>query len=167
MKGSCAAPGDRLVVAQDLQGKRYGRLHIWDTVTSAEGAHTRAMLEPLPAIAESGLCSACRDVSNAGLLGTVAMMMEASGTGAEVDLDSLAVPIGVGLQWWLKAYPSYGFILSVPPENLEAVTGMFEGAGATCSLIGEVTEGSSVMLSLSDETDIFLDWKSEPVTGLF
>ena len=167
MKGSCAAPGDRLVVAQDLQGKRYGRLHIWDTVTSAEGAHTRAMLEPLPAIAESGLCSACRDVSNAGLLGTVAMMMEASGTGAEVDLDSLAVPIGVGLQWWLKAYPSYGFILSVPPENLEAVTGMFEGVGATCSLIGEVTEGSSVMLSLSDETDIFLDWKSEPVTGLF
>lgn len=167
MKGSCAAPGDRLMVVQDLQGKRYGRMHIWDTVTSAEGSRTRAMLEPLPEIAEAALCSACRDVSNAGLIGTVAMMMEASGTGADVDLDSLAVPIGVGLQWWLKAYPSYGFILSVPGENLDTVTGMFEDVGGNCSVIGVVTEGSTMMLTLGEETDFFLDWKSEPVTGLF
>ena len=149
------------------QGRRYGRLHIWDTVTSADGARTRAMLEPLPMIAERRICTACRDVSSAGLVGTVAMMMEASGTGAEISLDDLAVPVGVGPEWWLKAYPSYGFILSVPDENLDAVTGAFENVGATYAVIGEVTGGSSVMLRLGDEADVFLDWKSEPVTGLF
>lgn len=167
MKGSGATPGDRLLVVQDMNGRRHGGLNIWDTVTTVEGARTKAMLEPLVEIAGHELATACRDISNAGLIGTIAMMMEGSGAGAHVTLEDIPVPDGVGLGWWLKAYPSYGFILSVLPDKLVEVEELIISAGATCAVIGEVTEGSKVSLKMGDETDVFLDWRAEPVTGLF
>jgi selenophosphate synthetase-related protein len=139
----------------------------WDTVTCAEGARTVRKLEALCELAERELCSACRDISNPGMLGTLAMMLESAGVGAQVSLDDVPVPEGIGLEWWLKAYPAYGFLMAVPPENVEKACSVLDAAGVGRARIGGVVDGSEIIVRLGDESALFLDWKKDPVTGLF
>ena len=44
---------------------------------------------------------------------------------------------------------------------------VLDEAGVRWEDIGEVTEGSRITASLGGETGFFLDWREEPVTGLF
>jgi len=54
-------------------------------------------LEALPLIAERELTQAAKDVSNAGILGTVFIMMENSGKGAIIELTSIPKPSEIEL----------------------------------------------------------------------
>lgn len=165
--GSGASPGDELLVAVDLEGRRHPLFFAWDTVTGASGNDTLGKLEALTRLASRRLCSGCRDISNPGLLGTAAMMLEASGAGAEILLDRVPAPPGVELSWWLKAYPSFGFLLSARPSDTVEVAEVFRSVGVRCESIGEVTAGSRITVHLGDESGVFLDWRERPVTGLF
>ena len=167
LRGDGARPGDRLLVAVDLDGRMHPRFFAWDTVTGGGSDEALRKLEALPELARGGLCSACRDISNPGVLGTAAMMLEASGAGADIALDRVPMPPRVELSWWLKAYPSFGFLLAVPPSNATAVCEVLADAGVRWADIGEVTEGSRITASLGGKTGGFLDWREEPVTGLF
>ncbi len=166
LRGDGARPGDRVMVVIDLDGKAHPPFHAWDTVTGADGERTLEKLDLLVELAGRGLCSACRDISNPGVLGTLAMMLEASGAGALVDIGKLPVPSGVELGWWLEAYPSYGFVLAVPRANGAEVAGLFESNGVAWADLGEVTEGSALLVSMGGATATFLDWRSTPITGL-
>ena len=55
---------------------------------------------------------AAKDVSMAGLVGSLAMLLEPNRLGVEVDLDLLPVPAGVPLGDWLGCFPC----LRVPPR---------------------------------------------------
>ncbi len=77
-----ARPGDRLLVATDLRGAWQGDHPFWNASTSAEPARLRADLELLPALAEAGLCRAGKDISMAGVLGSLLMLLECSGVGS-------------------------------------------------------------------------------------
>ena len=167
LPGSGAKPGDAIVAALDLEGEPHHPFHAWDTVTGASGARTLGRLESLVEIANRGLATACRDISNPGLLGSLAMMLESSGAGASVDLDAVRVPPAVDLEWWLQAYPSYGFILCARPADLNALLGALEAHGVDCETIGEVQQGSAIEVRWKGETGTFLDWRERPVTGLF
>ena len=48
----------------------------------------------LPALAASGACVAAKDVSMAGLVGSLAMLLEWSRLGVTLDLDALPRPAG-------------------------------------------------------------------------
>ena len=163
LRGDGARPGDRVMIVIDLEGRAHPPFHAWDTVTEAAGERTLEKLELLVELAGRGLCSACRDISNPGVLGTLAMMLEASGAGALLDIDKLPVPGGVELGWWLKAYPSYGFALAVPRANSAEVAGLFESNGIAWADLGEVTEGSELVVSMRGATATFLDWRMTPV----
>jgi selenophosphate synthetase-related protein len=142
LRGDGARPGESIVAALDLEGEAHPRFHAWDTVTSADSARTLSRL------------------------GTLAMMMESSRTGAEVDLDSLPVPPAVSMEWWLKAYPSFGFLLAAPPANVEELLSLLDSRGIDNAVIGEVREGSRLEVRRQGESALFLDWKKDPVTGL-
>lgn len=167
LKGNGARPGDEILAALDLEGRPHPRFNAWDTVTGAEGKRTLGMLEGIVLIAERGLASSCKDISNPGLLGTLAMMLESSGAGAKVVLDDIRVPQGIELSWWLKAYPSYGFLLSVPGGNSEEVKAVLDAAAVECARIGEITSGSELLVEWRGSGGVFLDWRRTPVTGLF
>ncbi len=166
LRGDTARPGDWLVAALDLTGSPHEPFHAWDSVSGSTGESTLNKLEALVELSERGLASACRDISNPGILGTLAMMLESSEAGAVVDLDAIPVPEGVDLDWWLKAYPSYGFLLSAHPTGVEEVAAVLQGRGVTCARIGRVTEGSRIEASWAGHSGLFLDWKATPVTGL-
>jgi selenophosphate synthetase-related protein len=167
LRGDGAVPGDALLVACDLKGRKHPSFYAWDTVTGVEGRRTVQRLEAIRELAEKQLCSSCRDVSNPGLLGTLAMMLESAGASAEVSIDDIPKPEGVGLEWWLKAYPSYGFLLTAPPGNVRFLGAILDKAGVDWAQIGRIGEGSEIVVRQGGKSALFLDWRQGPVTGLF
>ena len=69
----------------------------------------------LAEVADSGACVAAKDISMAGLVGSLAMLLEHGRFGVTVDLDRLPRPVDVPLERWLGCFPSFGFLLCVPP----------------------------------------------------
>lgn len=148
-----ARPGQQLLMAVDLRGQWEGAYPFWNASTRAPSERLRADLALLPEVAEAGLCAAAKDISMAGILGTALMLLECSQVGARLWLDAIPHPPGHGPHddpsaWlrWLQAFPSYGYLLSVEPDHLDAVRAVFRARGLACEAIGEVTAGSAVWL---------------------
>lgn len=141
-----AHPGDTLMMAIDLRGAFEGSNPFWNASTSAPAARLRADIELLPRLAESGLCDAAKDISNAGAIGTALMLLECSHVGALIDVQAIPRPDGVPLLRWLQAFPSFGFVFSVRPTQESAVRAHFESSGIACAAVGEVTASTEVWL---------------------
>jgi len=60
-------------------------------------------------------------VSMAGLVGTVAMMAEAGGCGAELDVASIPRPAGASMGDWLTCFPGFALVTAERPDSV--VTG--------------------------------------------
>jgi selenophosphate synthetase-related protein len=164
--GDGASPGDRILVAADLEGEAHPPFYAWDTVTFAPAVRTRSRLRALPDMAELEVVSACRDISNSGMLGTLAMMLESAETGARVNLDSIPIPPGIELDWWLKAFPSFGFILAAHPDNIHMISDIMGSRGIQWADIGEVTPGSRLEVEYQGQSALFLDLSTSIITGL-
>ncbi|OZI62445.1 sll0787 family AIR synthase-like protein [Bordetella genomosp. 11] len=156
-----ARPGDVLVVATDLRGAYQEPFPYWNASTDAPGERLRADLELLPLLAEDGLCDAGKDISMAGPVGTALMLLECSGCGARIDLDSLPRPPDTPLSRWLVSFPSYGFVLSVRPGNAQAVLARFASRGIEARTCGQVTKDRSVVLTMGRESMPFWDLDRE------
>ena len=142
-----ARPGDCLAFAIDLNGAYRGDKPFWNASTSAPPDHLRSTLDLLPLLAESDLCRAAKDVSNGGIAGTLAMFCHCSGVGAVLDLDTLPLPAGTPLERWLVSFPSYGYLLAVAPEKLDAVQRHFTPHGIACAAIGRFTSQPVIVLA--------------------
>jgi selenophosphate synthetase-related protein len=62
------------------------------------------------------LAQAAEDLSNAGILGMISTMIENSGKGAIIEIDSIPKPVEIELSDWLVCFQSFGFVLSVTPN---------------------------------------------------
>jgi hypothetical protein len=141
-----AQAGDDLLVAVDLRGSWRGDKPFWNASVGAPSERLRDDLELLPALAESGWCHAGKDISNGGIVGTLAMLLECSRVGAELWLDQLPRPMDAAFTRWLIAFPSYGYLLSVAPENTPQVIAHFASREITCARVGRVTASPSLVL---------------------
>ena len=83
----------------------------------------------LAEVADNGACVAAKDISMAGLVGSLAMLLEHGRFGVTVDLDRLPRPAGVPLERWLTCFPSFGFLLCVPPGREDACIRPFQQRG--------------------------------------
>jgi len=164
--GDGASPGDRIIVALDMEGEAHLPFFAWDTVTFAPEGRTRSRLNALTDMAELEVVSACRDISNPGMLGTLAMMLESAGMGANVDLDSIPIPPGIELDWWVKAYPSFGFMLAAHPDNVHMISDIMDSRGIQWADIGQVIPGSRFEVEYQGQTGLFLDLSTSIITGL-
>jgi selenophosphate synthetase-related protein len=54
--------------------------------------------------------AAAKDISMAGMVGTLGMLAEASGYGAVLDAAAVPVADGVGFGDWLTCFPGFGMI---------------------------------------------------------
>jgi uncharacterized protein len=160
-----ARPGDLLLVATNFRGNAHPTYPFWDTATHANPADLREDLALLPFLAESNLCDTGKDISMGGILGTLLMLLETSGCGAVLDLDQVPCPVGLSLEKWLISFPSYGFLLSVRPENAAAVQSCFHARNLVCAVIGEVQATPNLMLKSGEETTIFWDLSTQKLTG--
>lgn len=154
-----AQPGDLLVVAVDLEGEMHPKFPFWNAATKAKPNRLQNNLDILPYLANHDLCSAGKDISMGGIVGTLLMLIEASKCGAVLDLDSIIHPKNVDLETWLLCFPSYGFLLSVSPQNVDEVRQQFQNRNISCNVVGEIKEGSQLRLKMNRQSQAF--WNLE------
>ena len=160
-----AKPRDRLIAAIDLRGAYREPFANWEAATDAPPARLRADLELLPAIAESGLAVAAKDISQGGVVGTAMMFAECSRLGVTLEIGRVPKPDTVALERWLQTFPSYGYLLAVPEGNVPAVLGRFEGRGIAAADCGVFTAEPRVMLRDGDRAETLWDFGREPLIG--
>jgi len=167
LRSHLARAGDNLILAVDLEGQRGCHSVVsWD---ANSGKTTEALLfrlETMPLIAERGLACTAKDISNAGILGTLSIMMENSGKGAVVNLT--AIPAPAGLEWfdWLVCFQSFSFILAAAPAQTEDVLTIFRERNLSAEVIGQVTSERKVVIAAGGDHQVLFDFEKEKITGI-
>jgi putative N-acetyltransferase (TIGR04045 family) len=100
--------GDALALTADVAGGwRPGYAgRQWDSTSW----RNREQLAPMLSAVGRARPRAAKDVSMAGLVGTVGMLAEASGTGAELDVASVPRPAAATMSDWLTCFPGMAFV---------------------------------------------------------
>jgi hypothetical protein len=167
LRSHLAKVGDDLILAVDLKGDKGCQSVVsWDANSGKTPEELLHRLEVLPIIAERELAKAAKDVSNAGILGTLSIMIENSGKGAIIELDSIPKPAEIELPDWLVCFQSFGFVLSVSPRHSETVIDLFQEREITAAIIGKVTEQPTVILKNGPESKPLFDLKKDKITGI-
>lgn len=149
LESHTARPGQVLLAAIDLRGSFRGR-SAFNAATTLAPEQLRAQLALLPELSEAGLLRAGKDISNAGVCGTLAMLLESSGYGARLDLARLPAPERVDALRWLTAFPSFGFLLTSEPAHAPLVCARFEALGVSCQAVGSISDEPGLELVCGD-----------------
>ena len=167
LRSHLAKPGDNLIFAADLSGQvGCSSVTSWDANSGKTTEELLFRLEALPLIAEREWACACKDVSNAGLLGTLSIMMENSGTGALIDLSAIPCPAPLSLPQWLISFQSFGFILSAKPEFSTRIIALFNERGIDAAIVGKVRDGHTVTVANGSESHTLFDFDRDQITGI-
>jgi AIR synthase-related protein len=133
----------------------------WDSTSYRSPAELQAMTRCLAGSAAAGPAArpaAAKDVSMAGITGTLGMLAEASGCGAVLDVDRVPRP-AAAMGDWLTCFPGFGLVTTAPAGTPGPQAG--PAASAAC---GELVPGAGVRLRWPDgEETVAIDG---PVTGL-
>jgi uncharacterized protein len=160
-----AAPGQSLVVAAALDGEMRPDFPFFPAFDS-RGDRCAGDVRLLAALARDGVCVAAKDISMAGLIGSLAMMLEYGGLGVTVDLDVLPAPAGVPLTGWLNCFPSFGFLLCVPRGGEDECVAAFAKRELAAAVVGTLDVGGELAVRSGAEQVTVLRLADTPVTGL-
>lgn len=130
------------------------------------GAELAGDVRLLARVAGSGAAVAAKDVSMAGLVGSLAMLLEWGRFGVTVDLDRLPRPPGVPMAAWLTCFPAYGFLLCAPPGRAQECAAAFHARGLDAAAVGVIDDTGLLRLASGDRQATVLDLAVTPVTGL-
>jgi uncharacterized protein len=157
--------GQRLVIGCAIEGdmrEDFAFFRSFEARADKVAGDVRVLAE----VADSGACVAAKDISMAGLVGSLAMLLEHGRFGVTVDLDRLPRPVGVPLERWLSCFPSFGFLLCVPPGREDACIRPFQERGLTAAVVGEIDTSGHVALSRGRDRVTAIDVATTAVTGL-
>jgi selenophosphate synthetase-related protein len=160
-----AAPGQRLLLAGCVEGSLRADFPFFGSFDARGGALARDV-RLLAEAAASGAAVAAKDVSMAGILGSLAMLLECNGLGVTVDLDVLPRPAGMGLVQWLGCFPCVVFLVCAPEGREGECAQRFHDRGLVAEMIGTLDGSGLLRISAGGETATVFDVRSEPVTGL-
>jgi putative N-acetyltransferase (TIGR04045 family) len=141
--GGGGRPGHSVRLTADLGG-RWRRGYTgrqWDSTTSRTSTELRTMLASVGAARPA----AAKDVSMAGVAGTLGMLAEASGCGAVLDVASVPRPAHTTVGDWLTCFPGFAMLTADVPGAPAPPAG--PAVTAEC---GELVAGSGVSLRWPD-----------------
>ena len=147
-----AEVGDRLVMVIDMEGAYQEGKPFWNASTTSTPEHLQQTLDLLPQIAEKGYAKACKDISNGGIIGTLAMLCECSDVGVDIHLDHLPIPENTDMLKWLTSFPSYGYLLAVAEEDIPMIKKLFSPHQITVTDIGGFIESRDIQLTYHQES---------------
>jgi selenophosphate synthetase-related protein len=160
-----AAPGQTLVVAAALDGEMRPDFPFFPAFQQ-RGTRCAGDVRLLAQLAAEGTCVAAKDVSMAGLVGSLAMLLECGGLGVTVDLDAVPTPAGVPLTRWLNCFPSYAFLLCVPSGREDACVAAFTERGLAAAPVGVLDDTGVLALTAGGEVEKVLHMDEVAITGL-
>jgi len=160
-----AEPGQSLVVACCIEGRMRADFPFFpsfDERGEQLGGDVRLLAEG----ARDGWIAAAKDVSMAGLVGSLAMLLECNRLGVTVDLDALPVPAGVSLEQWVCCFPCFAFLLCVPAGQEARCLRAFAGRGLAAAVAGTLDDTGLLRLRLGGQAATAFDLGTESVTNL-
>ena len=159
-------PGQKLVFACCPEGTMRDDFSIFTTL-ARQGPRLRVHIRlPAKALSE-GQALAAKDVSMAGAIGSLAMLLEYRRLGARVDLDRLPRPEGVGLGPWLTAFPTYAFWFAGTPDGAPRCAARFRRHGLAAEVVGEITDDPKIVLRRGAAAAEVVNLRRESITGLW
>jgi len=162
-----AKPGDDVVLAIDMDGRVHPSCDLnWDTTFLKEAAIVRNQVSSMADLAEHHLLTAGKDVSNPGIIGTLGMLLEVSGVGADVDISVVPKPPQMDYEHWLKMYPGMGFMVTCDPKNTKKVLETFENHKLNATKIGRIVATPRLDLIRGEERATVFDFTKHEITGI-
>jgi hypothetical protein len=160
-----AEAGQSLMVACATQGTMRSDFPFFRSFDE-RGDRLAGDVRVLAQVAANGSCVAAKDVSMAGMIGSLVMLLEFSRLGVTVDLEALPRPDGVALGRWLTSFPCFAFLLCCPPGREEECAEPFLDRGLDAAVVGQLDPSGEVRLRYGGEVATVFDMRSETVTGL-
>ncbi|MEM9079669.1 MAG: sll0787 family AIR synthase-like protein [Verrucomicrobiota bacterium] len=149
-----AQPGDHLVMAIDMKASFRKNKPFWNASTDATPEHLQTTLALPRKIAELGISQACKDISNGGIVGTLAMLAHCSNVGATLDLDAIPTPASTPLLKWLSAFPSYGYLFAAKEKDIPNLQQVFRANKINTSSIGRFTDAKQLTLQSGSSREV-------------
>jgi putative N-acetyltransferase (TIGR04045 family) len=141
--GGGGRPGQRVRLTADVEGgwrpDYTGRQ--WDSTSWRRTPQLRTMIDAVGRAQPA----AAKDVSMAGIAGTLGMLAEASGCGAVLDVAAVPRPAGVSTGDWLTCFPGFAMLTADEPGAAALPAG--PAVGAEC---GDLVPGRGVALRWPD-----------------
>jgi putative N-acetyltransferase (TIGR04045 family) len=139
--GGGGRPGHRVRLTADLGGRWRPGYHgrQWDSTSRRTSAELRAMT----AFVGAARPAAAKDVSMAGIAGTLGMLAEASGCGAVLDVERVPRPSGAAMGDWLTCFPGFAMLTAGDLATAEA-------GPAVTAACGDLVAGHGVRLRWPD-----------------
>jgi selenophosphate synthetase-related protein len=172
--GRC--PGPPLAAASVRPGQRLGLLGCLEGAMRTDfpffpsfderGELLAGDVRLLAELAETGSCTAAKDVSMAGLLGSLAMLLEPTTSGVTIALDDIPVPAGVDLLSWLVCFPCLVFLVCGPPDREGDTAAAASARGLTYAPLGTIDDSGVLALCDGEDAATVVDLRVEGVTRL-
>jgi selenophosphate synthetase-related protein len=159
------AVGQSLVVASCTDGAMHTHYPFFRSFDE-RGTRLGGDVRVLPALAASGACVAAKDVSMAGTVGSLAMLLEWSRLGVTLDLDTVPRPAAVPMPAWLTCFPAFSFLLCCPPDRADEVLAAFHSRDLEAAVAGTVDGSGLLALRSGGRQATVLDLRVTGVTGL-
>ena len=139
--GGGGRPGHRVRLTADLGGQwRPGyRARQWDSTSHRAPTELRTMIASVAAMRPA----AAKDVSMAGIAGTLGMLAEASGCAAVLDVANVPRPASATVGDWFTCFPGFAMVTTGPASTADT------GPAVTAEC-GELVAGRGVRLRWPD-----------------
>ncbi|KMJ43804.1 AIR synthase [Xenorhabdus khoisanae] len=158
-------PQQKILIALNLQGQFHPDTTYWKCFEHVSGRILQSQIALLPQLAEKNLAYAARDISNAGILGSLLMLLEGTASGARINLDAIPKPDDVEWFQWLQIFPSFGFLLTADANKCEEIIRLFHSQDIACTVIGETNNSGVITVQQQEQSSIFWDFHRQIFTG--
>jgi uncharacterized protein len=165
LSAQSAQAGQTLVVGGSIDGQMRPDFPFFPSYDE-RGGELAGDVRLLAEGAAAGWVVAAKDVSMAGLIGSLAMLLECNTLGVSVDLDALPVPAGVTVERWVACFPCLVFLLCVPPGREEECLQAFGRRGLAAAAVGTLDDTGVLRIGSAGRTETVFDLSRESVTNL-
>jgi len=165
---SCGArPGHKVIVGIDLKGRIHPQFRLnWDSTTFRSNNLVQDQIRVMNELARKHLVTSGRDISNPGTLGTLGMLLEASGVGATIKLNQIPRNNNVSWEDWLRLYPGSGFVLTVTEEKAPECIEILQKVEITSKVVGNIIEEKKLYLTDDNRKEIVFDFDRDKIMGI-
>ena len=165
LSAQSAEAGQSLVVGCCIEGRMRADFPFFPSFDE-RGERLAGDVRLLAEGASRGWVAAAKDVSMAGLVGSLAMLLECNRLGVTVDLDAVPVPAGVSLERWITCFPCFAFLLCVPAGLEGECLGAFADRGLAAAVAGTLDGTGRLRLCSAGRVATAFDLAAESVTNL-
>jgi uncharacterized protein len=159
------APGQRLALVACLEGKMRADFPFFPSFDE-RGSQLAGDVRLLADLAANGVIEAAKDVSMAGLFGSLAMLLEPTRCGVSIAVDAVPVPAGIAFEAWALCFPCFAFLVTMAPGSEDRCRQAVERRGLSYAALAAVDASAIVRLTDGVDAVELIDLNADVVTGL-